>query len=273
LSRSFTRHTVRSKTLDQRSNIPKIACCLECVSAEGTHQQFFKFITWEFFMPLTRSLYALAGSIMLFGMASTSLAQTEPRGFYATVYAQASNLGSTTFDELGNAGFGSGLKATFGSGLGLGGDIGFRYGNGWASELEWNWRRHNLKSLNRGGSTLASSGDFASNIIFLNGLRRFIGQAGGWTPYVGAGLGWVQEIDFDINSAGTDRAWSKQGKVAVQLIGGAEIPLGNAWRLAADIRILRVGGVELPAEEGVTGRLSQPRYNPVSVQVGLRRAF
>jgi opacity protein-like surface antigen len=228
---------------------------------------------WRFLMINTRSFCAIAASFMMIGMTSTSLAQTEPRGFYATVYAQASNLGSTTFDEVGNAGFGSGLKATFGSGFGLGGDIGFRYGNGWASELEWNWRRHDLKSLNRSGSTLASSGDFASNIIFVNGLRRFIGQAGGWTPYVGAGLGWVQEIDFDINSGGTDRAWSKTGKAALQLIGGTEIPLGNAWRLAADVRLLRVGKVELPAEEGVTGRLSQPRYNPVSVQVGLRRAF
>lgn len=33
------------------------------------------------------------------------------------------------------------MTSRFGNGLGLGGDIGFRYGNGWASELEWNWRR------------------------------------------------------------------------------------------------------------------------------------
>jgi opacity protein-like surface antigen len=201
------------------------------------------------------------------------MAQTEPRGFYATAYVQASKLGSTTFDEIGDAGFGSGLKANFGTGLGLGGDIGYRYGNGWATELEWNWRRHDLKSLSRGGAKIAADGDFASNIFFVNGLRRFVGPAGGWTPYVGAGLGWVQEVDFDINSAASERAWSKQGKVAVQLIGGAEIPLSNDWRLAADVRLLRVGSVELPAEEGVTGRLAQPRYNPVSVQVGLRRVF
>lgn len=220
-----------------------------------------------------RFFSVLATSGLIIGTADNAMAQAEPRGLYATVYAQASKLGSTSFDEAGNAGFGSGLTARFETGVGFGGDIGFRYGNGWASELEWNWRRHDLKSLKRGGSTLASSGDFASNIIFVNGLRRFVGQAGGWTPYVGAGLGWVQEIDFDINSTSKDRAWSKQGKVAVQLIGGAEIPLGDAWKLAADVRFLRVGNIELPAEEGVTGRLSQPRYNPVSVQVGLRRAF
>lgn len=225
------------------------------------------------FMKFLRSFSALAASSLMFGMAGTSWAQTEPRGFYATVYAQTSKLGSTTFNEIGNAGLGSGLKASFGTGLGLGGDIGFRYGNGWASELEWNWRRHDLKSLNRGATTLASNGDFASNIIFVNGLRRFISPTGSWTPYVGAGLGWVQEIDFDIPSGGTERAWSKSGKAAVQLIGGTEIPLGDTWRLTADVRVLRIGNVELPAEEGVTGRLTQPRYNPVSVQVGLRRLF
>jgi hypothetical protein len=225
------------------------------------------------FMKFFRSFSALAASSLMIGMAETSWAQTEPRGFYATVYAQTSKLGSTTFNEIGNAGLGSGLKASFGTGLGLGGDIGFRYGNGWASELEWNWRRHDLKSLNRGTTTLASSGDFASNIIFVNGLRRFIGPTGSWTPYVGAGLGWVQEIDFDIPSGGTERAWSKSGKAAVQLIGGTEIPLGDTWRLTADVRVLRIGNVELSAEEGVTGRLTQPRYNPVSVQVGLRRLF
>jgi opacity protein-like surface antigen len=223
-------------------------------------------------MKYPSSYSIIAVSAILSVMAASSIAQTEPHGFYATAYAQASKLGSTSFDEIGNAGFGSGLKSNFGTGIGLGGDIGYRYGNGWASELEWNWRRHDLKVLSRAGTTLASNGDFASNIIFVNGLRRFTGKGGGWTPYVGAGLGWVQEIDFDINS-GSERAWSKKGKVALQLIGGAEIPIGNAWRLAADVRLLRVGRVELAAEEGVTGRLAQPRYNPVSFQVGLRRAF
>jgi opacity protein-like surface antigen len=120
---------------------------------------------------------------------------------------------------------------------------------------------------------VVNDGDFASNIFFVNGLRRFPGAVGKWTPYIGAGVGWVQEIDFDLNSVGADRAWSKQGKIGLQLIGGAEIPLNKDWSLAADIRMLRLGRVELPAEEGVMGRLSKPSYNPVSVQIGLRRIF
>jgi opacity protein-like surface antigen len=201
------------------------------------------------------------------------LAQEEPRGFYATAYAQASRLESTSFDELGNARLGNGLTAEFDIGLGLGGDIGFRYGNGWAAELEWNWRRHELQSLRGGRGALVDEGDFASNILFVNGVRRFIRSDGGWTPYAGVGLGWVQEIDFDLNTGATERAWSRQGEFGVQFMGGVEMPLGADWRLTADVRYLRLGSMELPAEEGVTGRLVKPDYNPLSFQIGLRRNF
>ena len=221
----------------------------------------------KYLTPICRT--ALLGCIAVTTL--PTLAATEPRGYYATIYAQASRLGSTSFDESSGV-LGAGLTAKFDAGLGFGGDIGFRYGNGWAAEVEWNYRRHDLKSLS-GSTTTVNDGDFASNIFFVNGLRRFPGTSGGWTPYIGAGIGWVQEIDFDLNSGGTDRAWSKQGKVGLQLIAGAEIPMNKDWRLTADVRMLRLGSVELPAEEGVTGRLSKPDYNPVSVQLGLRRMF
>lgn len=214
---------------------------------------------------------ALAGCCTLTAM--PALAQDEARGFYATAYAQASRLGSTSFGEIGNAGLGSGLDAKFDIGLGLGGDIGFRYGNGWAAEFEWNWRRHELQSLRGGRGALVDEGDFASNILFVNGLRRFEGAGDRWTPYLGVGLGWVQEIDFDLNSGNIERAWSDQGEFGVQLMGGAEFPLGESWKLTADVRLLQIGSVELPAEEGVTGQLAKPDYNPVSVQFGVRRKF
>ncbi len=214
---------------------------------------------------------ALTGCFAIAAM--PALAQSEPQGFYVTAYAQASRIGSTTFDEIGNANLGTGLKAEFDAGLGLGGDIGFKYGNGWAAEFEWNWRRHDLKSLTRRGASTVNDGDFASNILFVNGLRRFIRSEGSWTPYVGVGVGWVQEIDFDINAGATERAWSKQGDIGVQLIGGVEFPLADAWSLTADVRLLRLGKHELSAEEGVTGRLAKPAYNPLSVQIGVRRRF
>jgi outer membrane protein len=206
---------------------------------------------------------------------ASALAQTEPKGFYVTLYGQYSQIGSSTFTESGAQGAGSGLSADFGSGLGLGGDFGYRYGNGWAVEVEWNYRSHSLDSLSQGGVTLARDGDFASNILLINGLRRFA-SANPWTPYLGAGIGWVQEIDIDIkpDSGGAERGYSTGGKAAIQLIAGVEYALTPNWRLTADARWLRVGSVQMDNEYGNSGgSVKSLTYNPLSVQIGLRYSF
>lgn len=220
-----------------------------------------------------RTMLSSLAAAWLLGGAPLAQAATEATGFHATVYLQASRLGSTSLAATGVAGLGPALQASFDLGRGFGGDIGYRYGNGWSAEVEWNYRRHGLKSLHGGLGNADHRGDFASNTLFINGLRRFPGAAGTRTPYVGAGLGWVQEIDLDVVADGQERGFSKSGKPALQLIGGVVWPLGPGWSLTTDLRWLRVGGVALSAEEGPAGRISAPRYNPLSVQVGLRRSF
>lgn len=205
---------------------------------------------------------------------AAALAQAEPKGFYATVYGQYSRIGASSFTESGALGAGAGLRAEFGGGLGLGGDFGWRYGNGWAAEVEWNYRSHPLDSLRQGAAALARDGDFASNILLVNGLRRFPG--GAWTPYLGAGIGWVQEIDIDLAPAagGAERGYSAGSKFAVQLIAGAEYALTSRWSLAGDARWMRVGSVRLNNEEGNPGGSASPlNYKPLSVQLGLRYRF
>lgn len=206
---------------------------------------------------------------------ATALAQVEPKGFYGTLYGQYSRLGASSFDESGALGAGNGLRAEFSGGFGWGGDFGWRYGNGWAAEVEWNYRSHSLSGLLKGGANLARDGDFASNTLLINGLRRFP-TPGGWTPYLGAGIGWVQEIDIDItpNSGGGERSYSAGGKFAFQLIAGVEYALTPQWRLTADARWLRVGSVRLDNESGNGGGSAGPLdYNPFSVQVGVRYSF
>jgi len=215
------------------------------------------------------------GPLLVSLLPAVALAQTEPKGFYVTGYAQYSRIGSSTFTESGAFGAGSGLNAEFSGGRGLGGDIGYRYGNGWAAEVEWNYRSHKLSSLRQGGATVAREGDFASNILLINGLRRFI-SASPWTPYVGAGIGWVQEIDIDLKPAagGVERSYSASTKAAFQLIAGVEYALTQNWRLTADARWLRVGSVQMDNESGNTGgAVRSLDYNPISVQVGVRYSF
>ena len=223
-----------------------------------------------------RSPLQMLGSVLFASLSSdAALAQVEPKGFYVTLYGQYSRIGSSSLSESGPLGFGNGLRAEFGSGTGLGGDIGWRYGNGWAAEVEWNYRSHSLDALRQGGATLARDGDFASNTLLINGLRRFP-ISGAWTPYLGAGLGWVQEIDFDVtpSGGGTQRSYSANGRFAFQLIAGVEYALTPQWRLTADTRWLRAGSVQLENEAGNSGGQAGPLdYNPLSVQVGLRYSF
>ncbi|MCO4088054.1 MAG: porin family protein [Limnohabitans sp.] len=136
---------------------------------------------------LQRSLTYFIGPLLCASlMPAAAMAQADSKGFYATIYAQQSRIGSSNFTESGTQGAGNGLRAEFGSGLGFGGDIGYRYGNGWASEIEWNYRRHSLDALRQGSSNLTRDGDFASNILLINWLaslqhgRRVDALCGSW---------------------------------------------------------------------------------------------
>lgn len=225
------------------------------------------------FHRLSRASIPLCLSASL--LPATALAQLEQKGFYVTLYGQYSQIGSSSFSESGALGAGTGLRAEFGSGAGFGGDLGWRYGNGWAAEIEWNYRSHSLDTLKQGVTTLSSKGDFASNTFLINGLRRFP-TGGAWTPYVGAGVGWVQEIDIDFtpSAGGATRSYSEGGKFAFQPIAGIEYALTSKWRVTADARWLRVGSVRMDNAAGnAGGRVDSLSYNPFSVQVGLRYSF
>ena len=129
--------------------------------------------------------------------------------------------------------------------------------------------------LRQGGVNLARDGDFASNTVFINGLRRF-STASAWTPYVGAGIGWVQEIDIDITptGSGSERGYSDGNEFAFQLIAGVEYTLTSKWSLTADTRYMRVGSVDLDNETGnADGKAGPLKYNPFSVQIGIRYSF
>lgn len=222
-----------------------------------------------------RSLSRLLGPLLCVSLLPASaLAQAEPKGFYATIYGQGSQITSSNLTESGARGAGTGLRAEFGNGYGFGGDFGYRYGNGWAAEVEWNYRSHALDTLKKGSVTIASDGDYASNTLLINGLRRFP-SGGAWTPYLGAGIGWVQEIDIDLtpSTGGAERSYSTS-KFAFQLIAGTEYAITPQWRLTADARWLRVGSVQLDNEAGNSGGTIGPlKYNPFSVQVGVRYSF
>jgi outer membrane protein W len=200
--------------------------------------------------------------------APLSVTAQDRAGMYLSVYGGASSMGSTTVSESRPALANLEGKASFGNGTGLGGAFGYRYGNGWAAELAWDYRSHDLKRI---GAT-AVDGDFASTVLFVNGYYRFA-KVGGVRPFLGAGLGYITEIDMDITRGGTEQEYSRRGGVATQLIVGGEVDLTANWSLTADLRWSQMGSAAFKSTKAGAALGNRPKYQPTSLQVGVTYRF
>ncbi len=197
----------------------------------------------------------------------SAVAQDQP-GLYVSVYGGPSVAGSTTLSESRAAGSAVGGKVDFGSGIGFGLAVGKRYSNGWAAELALDERGNFLDRI--GG--VAVDGNIFSEVVFLNGYYRYPAR-GALRPFVGAGLGYVVGMDIDVERDGAEQEYSRKGGLALQAMAGAEYSLSSRWSLSGDVRWTRVGsGTFEPTTPG-TALVGQPKYQPLSLNLGVAFRF
>lgn len=213
-------------------------------------------------LPLLASMAAAALSL-----AAPAVAQDRP-GLYISAYGGASSLASTSVTESRPSQATITGKTSFGSGTGAGGAVGYRYGNGWAAELAWDYRSHKLQRI---GDTPVT-GEFASTVAFVNGYYRFA-KLGGVRPFIGAGLGYVTEVDMDLGRNGSDHEYSGRGGLATQVMVGGEVDLSDRWSLSADLRWSQMGKRRLSSTQGGSTLQDRPTYQPTSLNVGLTYRF
>jgi len=201
-------------------------------------------------------------------MVSPPVAAQDKAGWYVSAYGGSSALASTNLSDTRPSTPTLAGKASFGSGSGLGGGIGYRYGNGWAAELVWDYRSHDLKRI----GDVAAAGDFASTVAFLNGYYRFQ-KVGVVRPFVGVGLGYVTEIDLDLSRGGSAQEYSRRGGLATQAIGGGEVDLTDRWSLSADLRWAQMGSGAFKSSNAGASLGGKPKYQPTSLNVGVTYRF
>ena len=197
---------------------------------------------------------ALASTIGL-----PALADDTDGGYYARVFGGASALSDATVSGAasGTAGFDTGQI--------LGAALGYDYqGSPFRAELEFAYR-----TADADGSA-GLSGDFASTTLALNGYYDFAPIAGGrLTPYLGAGLAYVTEIDFDVTGGPAAGEYSDTGVFGYQLMVGAEYPLSDRWSLNGEVRYFDAGSQTL---SGPTGTLTAD-YNSLDLIIGTTFRF
>ncbi|TNF60641.1 MAG: OmpW family protein [Burkholderiales bacterium] len=208
---------------------------------------------------------SLAGVSMT---ASLSVAAEDRPGLYLSAYGGSSSLASASLTESRTSLPTLTGTAAFGSGIGLGGAFGYRYGNGWAAELAWDYRSHDVKRI--GGTPV--TGDFASTTAFLNGYYRFQ-KVGMVRPFVGAGLGYVTEMDMDVSRDGSEQEYSRRGGLAVQAIVGGEVDLNDRWSLSADLRWSKMESGSFKSTNAGATLSGKPKYQPTSVNLGVTYRF
>lgn len=176
--------------------------------------------------------------------------------FYARAFGGASNLLST---DLGAGGTTTGLS--FGQGTFAGAAVGYDYPGPWRAEVEFAYRSGESKGA-------GVSGDFASTTVAVNALYSF-DTGTTFRPYVGGGIGYVTEVDFDLSGTTTGE-FSDRGLLAGQVILGADYALSSRWSAFGEVRAF---AAKTPDLRNAAGAVVDARYRSVDLAVGLALRF
>ena len=152
--------------------------------------------------------------------------------------------------------------------VGLGG--GYRFNRNFAAELEYAYRSNDIDTIQRtGGATIADGGDLASVAIMANGYYYF-DLAETWSPYIGLGMGFLQEIDSDVQLTGINSQKDLEDQVfAWQAMVGAEVPIDESWRFYGEGRFMSAPSPDLSNSNGSYSI----DYNNLSIIFGIGHQF
>jgi opacity protein-like surface antigen len=193
-------------------------------------------------------------------------------GVYLDVFGGFSGLASGDVKQSGQTSEGS-YDGGFLSGVAVGKELSPVL----ALELEWLYRNNGVESMKGGVFDGVNDGDFASTNLMFNAIYTFHRDdaAEGFfnkiSPYVGLGIGAMQEVDIDLTVAGVEQEFSDNWVPSAQIIVGVMYPINECFSTFAELRYHYSGSPTLDAENG-GGRVDAD-YDGYSALFGLRYSF
>ncbi len=148
----------------------------------------------------------------------------------------------------------------------------YNYESPWSSEIGWEYRSNDALITDASGAQLPS-GNYASNIFYLNARYDLPVRSGNWQWWVGGGLTVSQEIDLDSESDAGETSFSDGGSIGYQFMAGADRALSDRWYVSTEVRYSAQRDLTLSAEEGASGEVTSLNYAPLTLQLGIGYRF
>ncbi len=180
--------------------------------------------------------------------------------YYVKLFGGASDLRTDTFSFGGTV-----SDVDVDTGVVAGGAFGYDYADSpWRAELEYTYRSADVTPA----TSLGTASDYAATAFMINGIYTF-STTGTLTPYVGAGIGVLTEVDLDIEGGAAAGEYEDSGVFAAQIMVGAEYPVSDRVGLYGELRYFAAGSQTL---DGTAGTIDAD-YDSIEALVGLSIRF
>lgn len=188
--------------------------------------------------------------------------------FYLKAFGGINLLRNTDLESTGSSQLPEG-KASYDSGIDVGLALGYKLIDEIGVEIEYSYRSNDIKKISNESGTFARSGDLAS-VAIMGNLLYYPQISKSVIPYIGAGIGFLQEIDADISlSSGENIKDLEDSVLALQLIAGIEIPIFSSLSIIGEGRYLASPNPELSNRN----QAYDLDYNSFSTNVGVKYSF
>lgn len=205
--------------------------------------------------------------IVMFGVSMNAFANER---YYARIYGGASILGNQDISQTGFKATGVTGEMMGSLGYRAGFSFGFNWNKNFSSELTFDYITNSTKTTFTDGSNY--KGDYSSRLHFLNTYYHF-NSSSKFRPYVGVGLGFIEEIDIDLEDSSGEQSFSDDGEFGYQIIAGTDYKIKNNWDINIELANIGFSGPNFKKEGGTSVIHDNEGYEVWNVNLGLKYSF
>ena len=188
------------------------------------------------------------------------VANAADKGFYL-----GAGIGANWTRDTDITGAGTNVSADFDTGWVGALSMGWAYGNGLRSEVEFGYRHNDLDSLS---GAVAGSGDASSWRGLINAYYDFKTETP-LTPYLGVGIG-AARVSLEANPFGASRLDDSDTAFAYQGIAGVGYRLNDSAQVFADYRYFATTSLDFATAAGTS---VDADYGNHTLMLGMRFTF